>query len=283
NKIYHAEMAGINIDGQYDLVSGNEIWGTSQYPNRLGGIYSGCANRSGADADAMRFFGQHHVISGNYMHDIAYGTIDNPGPHTDCFQTWGSSASTTDDVTFVGNLCRWPSASNGEIGMIESRDGSVGALYFDDNVFANMLQGLNVSDNSSMTIDFWNNTVDHILEEGVIFINGGTSNDQVVNNIFYDVGNGGDSFLCDNGSVTVQANDQFMRSGSPGTYCSNATAENADPLFVNSGDSTCSGADYHLQSNSPCESVGVTLPDVTNDYDGVSRPSGSYSEGAYQK
>ena len=55
-------------------------------------------------------------------------------------------------------------------------------------------------------------------------------------------------------------------------------------MFVNAGDSTGAGADYHLQSGSPIKDNGVTLSQVPADYDGTARPIGAgYSIGAFQK
>jgi hypothetical protein len=76
-----------------------------------------------------------------------------------------------------------------------------------------------------------------------------------------------------------------MRAGvTPGTYCSNAPYLSVNPLFVNAGDSTGGGADYHLQAGSPIKDNGVTLPQVINDYDGKARPIGAgYSIGAFER
>lgn len=287
NRIWRAEMAGINIDGLYDLVEGNEIWETQQVPVNLGGIYAGCATPSGADADAMRFFGQHHDIRSNYLHDIYYGTSINPNPHIDCFQTWGSSAMTVDDILIERNWCRWPAASTSiddEVSMVEGLDGLVGTVTYSNNVFADMRQGINIGVNVS-ALRVWNNTWDHIVEEAVIFGNTRSAADQVINNIFYDVGSGGDSYACiPSGSPTIEANDFFMPSGSPGTWCSNAPYISVNPLFVNAGDPTGAGADYHLQSTSPVKDNGVALTGVVNDYDGTARPIGAgYSLGAFEK
>jgi len=287
NRIWRAEMAGINIDGLYDLVEGNEIWETQQVPVNLGGIYAGCSTPSGADADAMRFFGQHHDIRSNYLHNIYYGTASNPNPHVDCFQTWGSSARTVDDILIERNWCRWPAASTSiddEVSMVEGLDGPVGTVTYSNNVFADMSQGINIGVNVS-ALRVWNNTWDHIVEEAVIFGNTRSAADQVINNIFYDVGSGGDSYACiPGGSPTIEANDFFMPSGSPGTWCSNAPYISVNPLFVNAGDPTGAGADYHLQSTSPVKDNGITLTGVVNDYNGTARPIGAgYSLGAFEK
>jgi hypothetical protein len=287
NRIWRAEMAGINIDGLFDSIQGNEIWDTQQQPRKLGGIYKGCSTPSGSDADGMRFFGQHHDIRSNYLHDISFGTTANPNPHVDCFQTWGSTTRTVDDILIERNWCRWPSASNStdnEVSMIEGLDGPVGLVTYQNNVFANMRQGVNVGSNVAGLI-FWNNTWDHILQEAVIFEDARSPTDQIVNNIFYDVGQGQDAYACiPSGFPTISANDFIMRSGPTGTYCGGAPYFSLDPIFQNSGDSTGVGADYHLQSASPIKDLGATIGNVTNDYDGTPRPTGpGYSIGAFEE
>ncbi len=32
NRMWRAEMAGAQVDGTYELIQGNEVWGTQQYP-----------------------------------------------------------------------------------------------------------------------------------------------------------------------------------------------------------------------------------------------------------
>ncbi len=288
NSIWRAEMAGINIDGLYDLVAGNEIWDTQQVPVNAGGIYSGCVTPSGADADGMRFFGQHHDIRSNYLHDIYYGTAVNPDPHIDCFQTWGSSAMTVDSILIERNWCRWPAASlsmDNEVSMLKGTAGAVGTVTYQNNVFADMVQGINVGVKVS-ALQVWNNTWDHILEEAVIFIDTSSAADQIINNIFFDVGGGGDSYACIPGAnPIIEGNEFYMRGGvSPGNFCSNAPYISVNPTFVNAGDSTGVGADYHLQAESPIKESGLILPEVSNDYDGKPRPIGrGYSIGAFEE
>jgi len=290
NRIWRAEMAGAQVDGTNELIEGNEVWGTQQQPAVLGGIYSGCITPSGSDADGFRFFGQNHQFVHNYIHDIAYGTAENPRPHVDCFQTWGSSAMKVDGVTFRSNWCRWPNTS-GEYhaGMLEGTSGAVGTLVFEDNVFADMKEGFIIGEGQPSgvaAIKIWNNTFDHIATEAVEFNDRRSSADEVINNIFFDVGAGGDSYMClPGGSPVIRANDFYLRGGgSPGNYCSNAPYISLNPTFVNPGDSTGAGADYHLQSGSPLKDNGVTLSQVSVDYDGASRPTGNgYSIGAFEK
>jgi len=286
NRIWRPEMAGAQVDGLNDLIEGNEVWGTQQYPAKARGIYSRCKTTSGADADAFRFFGQHHVFRANYAHDIYTSSPTNPNPHTDCFQTWGSTAMEVDDILIERNTCRWPAASitvDAETAMIEGVDGRVGTVTFQNNELSDMRQGINVGSNVG-ALKLYNNTWDHILQEAVIFSDTRSPNDEIINNIFYDVGSGGDAYAAvGSGSPVFEANDFYMPRGtSVGSYPSVEPFMSVDPMFVNYGDSTGAGADFHLQASSGLEGAGITLPQVTDDFYGNIRPAAGYSVGAAQ-
>ncbi len=299
NKIVHAQMTGINIDGSGDLVEGNEIWGTYQHPGKLGGIFAACTNDgSGADADIIRFFGANHIIRSNYGHDIQLDNGDtskpNPDPHIDCFQTWGRSGESTTNIMIEGNICRW-SAAQGEIGSIEALNGPVGNITFQNNIFQNMRQGLNATRDGGSVIgqlNFYNNTFDHFLAEAII-VDGGARNDNIENNIFYDIV-GGDGFVSYSSGENFLANVFYTRAGAPsrGLWWGGAAAPPflaVDPLFVNYGDSTGLGADYHLciagqngcTATSTVGHAGATISSVLQDIDGELR-IGGYSIGAHQ-
>jgi len=286
NRMWRAEMAGAQVDGTYELVQGNEVWGTQQYPASAGGIYSGCTIAGGADADAFRFFGQHNVFRANYAHDIYTQSPTNPNPHTDCFQTWGSTAMEVDDILIEQNLCRWPVASttvDAETAMIEGVDGLVGTVTFQNNELSDMRQGIVVGSNVG-ALHVYNNTWDHIVEEGIIFNDMRSTADQFINNIYYDVGAGGDSFAeVPSGSPVFEDNDFYMPGGaSLGTYPTVEPYISVAPMFVNYGDATGAGADFHLQAGSPLKGAGTTLTEVINDYYGTSRVGSAYSIGAAQ-
>jgi hypothetical protein len=287
NRIWRAEMAGINIDGAYGLVQGNEVWDTQQYPANAGGIYSVCSARDGADADGMRFFGQHQMITQNYYHDINVGSPTNPDSHTDCYQTWGQKTAPVNDITINANICRglgWLQTSPGganHIASIEGIDGKVGTVRFSNNLFSNMFQGIIIGNNVA-AVKVWLNTIDHIEQEAVDYSTPRKKVDQIGDNIFFDVGDGMDSYT-DARGMTLFDNVCIMRSGADcGSYPSNYAHISVNPDFVNPGDSTGSGADYHLQAGSPLLGKGSTVTWVRTDRDGVARPTRAYSIGAYQ-
>jgi hypothetical protein len=284
NRIWRAEMAGAQVDGTGDLVQGNEVWGTQQKPVLAGGIYSGCVTPNGADADAFRFFGQHNVFRSNYLHDIYTALPANPNPHTDCFQTWGSTAMEVDDILIERNTCRWPVASttvDASSAMIEGIDGPIGTVTFQNNELSNMRQGIVVGRRVG-ALKIYNNTWDHIVEEALIFNDSRSPADEIINNIFYDVGAGGDAYASvPGGSPRFEANDFYMPGGaSVGSYPSVEPFISVAPMFVSYGDSTGIGADFHLQANSPLKGAGITLPQVTDDFYGSSRGTTGYSVGA---
>jgi hypothetical protein len=286
NRMWRAEMAGAQVDGTYELIEGNEVWGTQQYPASAGGIYSGCTIGGGADADAFRFFGQHNVFRSNNAHDIYTVLPTNPNPHTDCFQTWGSTAMEVDDILIERNVCRWPLAStavDAETAMIEGVDGLIGTVTFQNNEFSNMRQGIQLGSNVG-AMHVYNNTWDHLLQEGVIFIDMRSPADEFINNIYYDVGAGGDAYaVVPSGSPVFENNDFYMPGGaSLGTYPTVEPYISVPPMFVNYGDATAAGADFHLQAGSPLKGAGTTLTAVVNDYYGTSRVGAAYSIGAAQ-
>jgi hypothetical protein len=284
NRVWRAEMAGAQVDGVNDLVEGNEVWGTQQQPVLAGGIYSRCVTPGGADADAFRFFGQHNVFRSNYLHDIYTAPPTNPNPHTDCFQTWGSAAMKVDDILIERNVCRWPVAStavDASTAMIEGIDGPIGTVTFQNNQLSNMRQGIVVGSKVG-ALKIYNNTWDHIVQEALIFNDPRSSADEIINNVFYDVGAGGDSYASVPGGRPVfEANDFYRPGGGTlGTYPTVEPYISVAPMFVSYGDSTGAGADFHLQAGSPLKGAGIALPQVTDDFYGNSRETARYSVGA---
>ena len=69
---------------------------------------------------------------------------------------------------------------------------------------------------------------------------------------------------------------------SVGTYPNVEAYLSLDPMFVNYGDSTGAGGDFHLLPGSPLKGAGTTISNVTDDYYGTSRVGAAYSIGAVQ-
>lgn len=171
---------------------------------------------------------------------------------------------------------------------------------FRNNVFANLDQGFELDGNPQSGNHFYNNTFDHLALEGIVYGGSAAPSGEVIeNNIFFDVGGGGDGPIsCYNSTIpTWITNDASMRSGSMGSYCGGCTCPASltlDPGFVSYGDATGSGADYHLcfANGSPggCSAIsgvansGTTIGSFSSDKDGVARPQGSgWSIGAYEE
>jgi len=279
NRIVRSEMAGLEVDGQYNSVVGNSISDILQFP-------VGCPSRTGADADGMRAFGTGHLLSHNQITGIAYGTVTNPAPHSDCLQTWGPLSNTI----FEANVCTFPavggtlsSASGNEAGNIDNSAGAISHVWMSNNVFSTMRQGPSVTSYGGtplLDFEFINNTMDNVAQEALI--TKGITSAVFENNIFYNVGvgfGGGDSFLSDNGSstYTLSNNDFWVTSGSPGTYPQNYTHLNFDPQFIDEPDGY-----YELGASSALLAQGATVSSITHDIDGTTRPSGLYDIGAFQ-
>jgi hypothetical protein len=280
NRIERVEMAGIEVDGKNNSVTGNSIEATLQFP-------VGCPARNGADADGIRAFGTGHLINHNHIYGIQFGTATNPVPHADCFQSWGPLTTTT----FDANNCSFPSiggsatsAEGNEAGNFDNSSGTVQHVWMINNVFKTMRQGPSVTNyggSSLLDFQFINNTMDNVAQQGLI--TKGLASALIENNIFYNVGTGfggGDSFLADDGTstYTLAANDFWVTNGSPGTWPQNYQHLQANPQFIDEPDGV-----YGLLAASSLIGQGVTVNSVTHDFDGSSRTAaGGYDIGAYE-
>ena len=102
---------------------------------------------------------------------------------------------------------------------------------------------------ASVNARVYHNTVYGTPQDGIYNQGSGSL---IKNNISY--GNSGSNFV-EAGSGSTVSNNSWQ-----------APVSNANPLFVNVG-----AANFHLQAGSPCVDVGVSLADVTADFDSVAR------------
>jgi parallel beta-helix repeat protein len=146
---------------------------------------------------------------------------------------------------------RVKSYSNGATGILIGS--GTGNLAYNNIVYANGQVGIQVGFNA-IDNKVYNNTVYKNGAEG-IQIRNTSSGTRVTNNIIY--------------STPVDINNK----GANTTLSNNLTT---DPLFVNAA-----GSNFRLKSGSTAIDKGVTLSEVSDDYEGTPRPAGSsYDTGA---
>src|SRR5262249_33642294 len=137
---------------------------------------------------------------------------------------------------------------------------------YNNLIYSNHAQGVQVSDNAT-NAKVYNNTIYGNIASYGVLIDAGVSGTVVENNIIY-------------GNLVPTRND-----GASTTFSNNlcdvayaGCAVVGNPLFVNAA-----GNDFHLQAGSPARDAGITLSIVTTDYDGIPRPQGvAYDIGAYE-
>jgi hypothetical protein len=141
---------------------------------------------------------------------------------------------------------------------LEALAGPVGTISYKYNTFANMTAGINIDSNVG-TVIFDHNSVAHILEEILIYNQPINSSSTITNNIFYDVGSGGDSYTTSL-NPTISNNDCVMANGSPcGSYPVRGAAASLSPQFASLGSGTNPwlSLDFNLQSTSPVPTMGA--------------------------
>jgi parallel beta-helix repeat protein len=112
-----------------------------------------------------------------------------------------------------------------------------------------------------------------------ISFGGGPSNTRVENNTIsnqygIDIGSDASGTLVQN-NIVSGSNANISNQGKASTVSSNFVG---NPLFVN-----VASANYHLQATSPAIDAGITIAEVSTDFDGITRPQGAaYDIGAYE-
>jgi hypothetical protein len=252
NTIYHSQM-GLVISGTGWLVEGNEVERLFDY--------------GGGDCDYARFFGDNHIIRGNFFHGTLFNEIGDA--HVDCFQTFDNNGEFAHHVTFDGNVCYdFHQGFMGEAAYY----GDISDLIFRNNIFAHGgAWGMSVHQIKNVTAV--HNVFADIQYHGIGFRDGATG--LVRNNIFFNAGS--NYWASDGGSVVGSHNILYTTDGliDPRDYPDDLV--NVDPVFADPADD-----DYHILASSPAIDAGMNVG-VTNDLEGTPRPQGrGYDIGAYE-
>jgi Right handed beta helix region len=115
NVVVRADLDGISCQSCTDsLIQSNTVDHTDGTGIRVSGVnitidanvVQNSVRINADDADGVRFFGNGHRITGNFIADIKDDGYDSPPPHTDCFQTFDNGKKpATYDVLIRGNTC----------------------------------------------------------------------------------------------------------------------------------------------------------------------------------
>jgi len=286
NKIEHNGQWGITLTGSNSIIERNEITRTVQYhPKGLPPSFSG------ADADGMRIFGNNHIIRGNIIKDI--GDPDDSGnidPHSDCIQTWGGGSggqALMSNITFEGNFFSVKHPTGKGIFVGATNGSACHHLMIRNNIFEFSDIGISAyAGGEYHDIFVYNNVFKATIGAkswgpSVSFDN--VENYAVINNITVDCHPEHRKIV--GGSGVVDYNLAWNSDGSKPTLVPALQPNElsgVDPMFVtytgNYGEN-----DYHLLQSSPAINSGITLNDVTVDFDGISRPQGAaYDRGAFE-
>jgi parallel beta-helix repeat protein len=281
NTVSYSSMAGMKITGNNHIISNNDVSHTQACKPEC----------DQPDADGIRFHGSGHIISGNYIHDIKWSEQHGCYPHMDAFQTFDNSP-----VELAGSNCVFE--KNHVYLMEPGIDGGVhhhtfmlehGAnnLIIKNNIFE-CHDGINTGSGNPDNFDIF--VYNNIFRSSLSFPSGTNpvginidyvDNMEVKNNIILDFTNNHFVITSRAENITRRNNCIFNSDGStPGM--SGASPDPTD-LWMQDAKFVSEFDDLHLQYDSLCVDTGVTIPEVTDDYDGISRPQGAaYDIGAYE-
>jgi len=269
----------LKIDGQYDgnnnivyLNGTNHIRFTTCEITRSSGqgalVTTGSANNPTSHTEFINCSAHHNgplvpsaspqnhgmYIAAPYTTVSGGSFYNNEGYGVQCNNSYGFRMS---GIVFKN----FTSRNNGSGGI--SINGADGALVFNNIVYGHTTRaGISVSWWNPTGVKVYNNTVYNNTVAGIEVTTSGATGTIIKNNIIFQCG-GGSTGISDAGSGTVRANNL------PNT---------TNPLFVNAG-----SANFALQAGSQAIDFGTTLPEVTTDIIGTSRPQGTaYDIGAYE-
>jgi uncharacterized protein YjdB len=273
----NASSVGIYVSGSYVRVEGFEVRGT---------------NRSGIDATGQGFI----AIALNLVHDIGRICTGDTGGRVGINAYTSNLVIERNVIHDVGRLgpgeqgCTPPDATwqNHDHGVYHGVGDNV---LIRNNLFYQLVHGwaihrYNGGGGSVDGLTIVNNTFafPNPNRVGQIVIAGGTTNLVIANNVFYQPPTAGIWFDASDGGTwagalvenNLSTNAISTPSVSGVTFVGNI--QNTDPLLLNAA-----GFDFHLLTGSPAIDAGMTLLNVPNDFDGVTRPRGAgYDIGAYE-
>ena len=303
NTVWRVEGVGIAITGNNWLVENNNV----SHGNIFAWNYAEKALRDGlngsmwdqnyivvGDTDALRFFGNGHIIKNNYFHDYLLGetawaerkTVQNPNPspHMDCMQTFSNGDPPWQGATNViieGNFCFNIGTQFIFISDINNKSDHITIV---NNIFKkNGAHGIAVSGIEYLTLA--NNIIANVSYAAISV--GNSPNSKIINNIiYYDYSSDGvfriDPVIDEVSKVglTLDYNLHFpnTRVTFPGVYDTNGIF-GKDPKFIDPN-----GNNFHIQNSSVAIDSGSDMSSyLSNDKDGISRPQGSaWDIGAYE-
>jgi len=242
---------GINVYGTNMLIENNEI-------ERL--IFRG------GDSDYIRFFGEGHVIRGNYMHGTRKEEIGTA--HVDGFQTFDNNKDYARHIIIEGNFVEdfyHQGFMGSSVTLYHSYD-----ITFRNNIFKDAdAWGMCIC--SLRDIKVYNNLFINMRQFAVGFrgSDGMVSTGEVKNNIFYNGANGhfGDGYSEYTASNNLIFSTDVYKKYNQDSFPNDIV--NVDPLFINPDNN-----DFSLHPNSPAIDKGISL-DFSHDFAGNKRPVGS--------
>jgi parallel beta-helix repeat protein len=269
NKANRNGMVGIQIQGQDHLIENNESWGSISYHTP-----TGCTG----DADGFRFFGSGHIFRQNYVHDIDPNDPENKGysPHIDGFQTWESETNP------VGNNCVFEQ----NIIMLEEALQAGAGFQFEgphdlivkNNIIKAFRGVLAYKNERSPYIDPYNLTIVNNLFIGDLSFNpdqwpsgialSDAINSLIENNIFLD--QVGHTIYIDTTSSGIDKDYNLFYNSDGSIPLGDREPHDVwelDPKFVNPA-----AGEFRLLPDSPAIDAGFSLPSVSDDFNGNSRP-----------
>jgi hypothetical protein len=230
-------------------------------------------------------------IVGNHIHDIGRVCSDS------AFGFDGvifSATNVTVEKNIIHDIGRFAPGENGCNPATTYYQNNDHGLYIaggqdisiKNNIFYNNARGwsVHIYPNAVSNVRILDNTFadPNPYRVGQITVNANLTTVDFANNIFYSPTTAGIRFASGvHSGVTVRnnlTNVASVQDVTPAGVTVSGSVVNASPGFVNSAT-----RDYHLLSTSLAINAGVTIAEVTDDFDGVTRPQGSaYDIGAYE-